>query len=267
MLGCAVNGIGEASHADFGIAGAKDMGVIYSKGKALRKVPTEELVDVLFEEIDKYYAAGKKVVVDEASAAEGEALLAEIEAANARRPDPGAPRRHGGRGGAQRGSVAHRRPAVHPGVTYVAAEARQELLDDIAAAIEDMGLAVTALGAAYELVDEHTGDTLEAEVFRPAQLAYGRARRVHTEFASRHGLPTRDFTAPAPGTLNRPAGELIDTAVGQATHADALLAELQDSLRPVEVGDAELRAGLAEVRTLLDRVPAGARGVQRVLGR
>src|SRR6188508_3116166 len=55
VLGCAVNGIGEASNADFGIAGAKDMGVIYSRGKPLRKVPTGHLVDVLFEEIDKYY--------------------------------------------------------------------------------------------------------------------------------------------------------------------------------------------------------------------
>src|SRR6476660_8230964 len=77
VLGCAVNGIGEASHADFGIAGAKDMGVVYSKGQALRKVPQEQLVDVLFEEIDKYYAAGGQVVVDEAEAAEGAALLAE----------------------------------------------------------------------------------------------------------------------------------------------------------------------------------------------
>src|SRR5687767_7225715 len=83
VLGCAVNGIGEASHADFGIAGAKDMGVIYSKGQPLRKVPTDELVDVLFQEIDKYYAAGKAVVVDEAEAAAGAALLAEIEAENA----------------------------------------------------------------------------------------------------------------------------------------------------------------------------------------
>src|SRR5687767_1420223 len=83
VLGCAVNGIGEASHADFGIAGAKDMGVVYSKGQPLRKVPTEELIDVLFQEIDKYYAAGRKLVVDEAEAAEGAALLAEIEAENA----------------------------------------------------------------------------------------------------------------------------------------------------------------------------------------
>src|SRR3954467_13666154 len=83
VLGCAVNGIGEASHADFGIAGAKNMGVVYSKGQALRKVPQEQLVDVLFEEIDKYYAAGRHVVVDAEQAAEGAALLAEIEAESA----------------------------------------------------------------------------------------------------------------------------------------------------------------------------------------
>src|ERR1700741_3689929 len=53
VLGCAVNGIGEASHADFGIAGAKNEGLIFAGGKPLRKVPQEALVDTLFEEIDK----------------------------------------------------------------------------------------------------------------------------------------------------------------------------------------------------------------------
>jgi hypothetical protein len=38
-------------------------------------------------------------------------------------------------------------------------------------------------------------------------------------------------------------------------------------MRPVEVGDAELRAGLAEVRTLLDAMPERARELVRVLGR
>src|ERR1700752_5062482 len=54
VLGCAVNGIGEARHADFGITGAKDMGMIFSRGKPLKKVPQERLVDELFLEIDKY---------------------------------------------------------------------------------------------------------------------------------------------------------------------------------------------------------------------
>jgi len=70
VLGCAVNGIGEARHADFGITGAKDMGMIYSKGEPLKKVPTAQLVDELFKEIDRYYAAGKTVQRDEAQAAE-----------------------------------------------------------------------------------------------------------------------------------------------------------------------------------------------------
>src|ERR671924_705816 len=61
VLGCAVNGIGEASHADFGITGAKNEGLVFSRGKALRKVPQDELVEVLFEEIDKY-ATAKRVV-------------------------------------------------------------------------------------------------------------------------------------------------------------------------------------------------------------
>src|SRR6186997_1373870 len=71
VLGCAVNGIGEASHADFGITGAKDEGLIFSRGKPLRKVATENLVDELFAEIDRFYASSKKVVVDESLAAEG----------------------------------------------------------------------------------------------------------------------------------------------------------------------------------------------------
>src|ERR1700691_6305694 len=87
VLGCAVNVIGEARHADFGIAGAKDMGVIYSKGELLRKVPTERLVDELFAEIDKYYAAGKRVLRDEASAAEARVWLAENEDPDAMTPE------------------------------------------------------------------------------------------------------------------------------------------------------------------------------------
>jgi (E)-4-hydroxy-3-methylbut-2-enyl-diphosphate synthase len=77
ILGCAVNGIGEARHADFGITGAKDMGMIYSKGEPLKKVPTERLVDELFAEIDRYYAAGKTVVRDEQRAAEARVWLAD----------------------------------------------------------------------------------------------------------------------------------------------------------------------------------------------
>ena len=87
VLGCAVNGIGEARHADFGITGAKDMGMIYAKGEPLKKVPTAELVDELFKEIDRYYAAGKTLVRDDASAAEAARWLAENEDATAMTPE------------------------------------------------------------------------------------------------------------------------------------------------------------------------------------
>jgi (E)-4-hydroxy-3-methylbut-2-enyl-diphosphate synthase len=82
VLGCAVNGIGEASHADFGITGAKNEGLIFAHGKPLRKVPQAELVDALFAEIDRSLDRGR-VEVDERRAAEGADWLARIEEENA----------------------------------------------------------------------------------------------------------------------------------------------------------------------------------------
>jgi (E)-4-hydroxy-3-methylbut-2-enyl-diphosphate synthase len=87
VLGCAVNGIGEARHADFGITGAKDAGMIFSRGEPLKKVPTERLVDELFAEIDRFYERGKRVVRDEAKAAEAAAWLADNEDATALTPE------------------------------------------------------------------------------------------------------------------------------------------------------------------------------------
>src|SRR6187455_1507094 len=83
VLGCAVNGIGEASHADFGIAGAKNEGLIFAGGKPLRKVPQAKLVDTLFEEIDKSLDRGGEVEFDEAESREGAEWVAKIEQENA----------------------------------------------------------------------------------------------------------------------------------------------------------------------------------------
>src|SRR4051794_14063620 len=82
VLGCAVNGIGEASHADFGITGAKNEGLIFAHGKPLRKVPQAQLVDELFAEIDKSLQIGR-VEVDQSKAAEGADWLQKIEDENA----------------------------------------------------------------------------------------------------------------------------------------------------------------------------------------
>jgi hypothetical protein len=70
------------SHADFGITGAKNEGLIFSRGKALKKVPQEQLVDELFSEIDKY-AKTKQIDVDAAEQAAGAEWLQRIEEENA----------------------------------------------------------------------------------------------------------------------------------------------------------------------------------------
>lgn len=53
VLGCAVNGPGEAREADIGIAGARGEGLLFMKGKTVRKVPEETMVEELKMEIDK----------------------------------------------------------------------------------------------------------------------------------------------------------------------------------------------------------------------
>jgi (E)-4-hydroxy-3-methylbut-2-enyl-diphosphate synthase len=53
VLGCAVNGPGEAREADIGIAGARGEGLLFMHGKTVRKVPEETMVDELKMEIDK----------------------------------------------------------------------------------------------------------------------------------------------------------------------------------------------------------------------
>jgi (E)-4-hydroxy-3-methylbut-2-enyl-diphosphate synthase len=132
VLGCAVNGIGEASHADFGITGAKNEGLIFAHGKPLRKVPQERLVDELFVEIDRSLARGATVVDEQEAAAGAEWLrriedenageltperLAALEAAAARAEDDGAGEEEGeGAGGDRRAApalpVVQRRPRL-----------------------------------------------------------------------------------------------------------------------------------------------------------
>ena len=150
---------------------------------------------------------------------------------------------------------------------YTTAEARQELLDEFAEAIERIGLALAALGAAYEQLDEHNADRLEAELFGPVQRAYGRAKSTHAQFAERHGLPGRAFATPEPGIPSIGARGFIDDAVDAAAEADSALGELQDSSLPTEVGDVELRAGLAEVQGASRRHGAASPHLARTLGR
>lgn len=153
-------------------------------------------------------------------------------------------------------------------MTYVTAEARRQLLDELGQAIEDLGGALASLATAYELLDVAMADRLEEELFGPVQLAYGRARKTHSDFAGRYGLPARTF-APA-GDAGRPSRgvhEFLERAIDAVAAADTQLAELQDSMRPVEVGDPELRAGLAHVRELVGDLSERARLFARTIGR
>lgn len=51
VMGCVVNGPGEAKEADIGIAGGKKQGLLFSRGKIIKKLPQEELVEALMEEV------------------------------------------------------------------------------------------------------------------------------------------------------------------------------------------------------------------------
>jgi len=148
-----------------------------------------------------------------------------------------------------------------------ALEAREQILADLAIAIEQIAIAAACLGAAYELLDELTADRLEAELFRPVQKAFGRAKRTHSQFAVRMGLPGYDFEAPSAGLPSQGVKSFVERAVGAAGAGGGTVADLQDSMLPIEAGDPELRVGLAEVRELLDQVPGRAREFLRTLGR
>jgi hypothetical protein len=152
-------------------------------------------------------------------------------------------------------------------MAYTSAEARQELLETLAAAAEEIGFALAALGEAYEQLDEHNADRLEEVLFGPVQVAFGRAKGAYTRFAERYGLPSPSFEAASPGLPSTGAKGFIDSAVAAVANADGTLAELQDSGLPAEVGDVELREALRDVRGLLGDVRQNARALERTLGR
>ena len=99
------------------------------------------------------------------------------------------------------------------------------------------------------------------------QRAFGRGKRTYTGFASRFQLPVRGFDTSPPGPSSQGVKAFVERAVAASSEADRQIAELQDSMLPIESGDAELRAGLAETRELLDGLPGFAREFTRVLGR
>ena len=101
----------------------------------------------------------------------------------------------------------------------------------------------------------------------PMQRAFGRAKRTHSQFAERVGLPVRQFEAPSAGLASQGVKPFVERATVAAANADRAIADLQDTMYPIESGDPELRTGLTEVRGLLERIAPAAREFLRTLGR
>jgi hypothetical protein len=152
-------------------------------------------------------------------------------------------------------------------VAITALEARGQILDDLATAGDQLALALACLGEAHELLDDATAERLEAELFRPVQKAYGRTKSTYARFAQRYGLDVRELDSPSGGLSSQGVKAFVERAAAAASDADRTIAGLQDSMLPIESGDPELRAGLSEVRELLDGLPGTARQFLRTLGR
>lgn len=152
-------------------------------------------------------------------------------------------------------------------MSHTDADARQGLVDDLADATDDLGRALAALGAAYEQLDERQADRLEEQLFRPVQRAYGRAQRTQAEFSSRFGLSVREFDMPDPGVPSTGVKGFVEAALAALELSEARLVALQESPMAIQVGDVELRAGVAEVRRLIDGVAREARSFVRTFGR
>ena len=119
VLGCAVNGIGEASHADFGITGAKNEGMIFAHGKPLRKVAAGPARGGAVRR-DRQVARARRGGGGRAQGRRGGGLAGADRARERRRADAGAHRGDGagGRGGGGERPIAGRagpgsRPALN----------------------------------------------------------------------------------------------------------------------------------------------------------
>ncbi len=152
-------------------------------------------------------------------------------------------------------------------MAYTTIEGREQLMALLGEAVEQLSGSLAALADAYEELDDQAADRMEEALFGPVQRAYGRAKRTYTEFASRHGMPPREFEEAGSPIGARGAKELIEAASTAAGEADHTLSQLQDEPALLEVGDQELRSGVASVREAVAEIPQQTRELLRTLGR
>ena len=144
-------------------------------------------------------------------------------------------------------------------MTYVTAEARQQLLDDLAIAIEELGTALAALGAAYELLDENSADRLEDELFRGVQTAYGRAQRTHAVVRRALLAAGPHLRAAQPPACRRRARARSSSAPARrSTRPTTRSSSCRTRCCRSRSATASCAPDLAEVRTLVE-APAGPR--------
>lgn len=152
-------------------------------------------------------------------------------------------------------------------MAYAEVDARREILDVLVRAADELGRALTAIGAAYEQLDDQQADRLEEELFHPLQRAYGRTKRTHAEFAARFGLTDHYFTTQSAGLPSSGVKGFLQDAVDAVQRAEVELVGLQESDIAIDVGDPELRAGVTEVRQQIDGVGRNAHEFLRSFGR
>src|SRR3954468_12680969 len=145
-------------------------------------------------------------------------------------------------------------------------EARQQILDDLAGALDQLGLAVASLSEAFEQLAVDPADKLEADLYRPVQKAYGRGKRTHAQFAERVGLQGDTFEPPSAGPSSQGVKELVQRMAAALADADRRVAEFQATIRLMGGGAGGRRGGWGGVRELLEPVPRAAAMFLRSLG-
>ena len=141
-------------------------------------------------------------------------------------------------------------------------------LDEVGDATDDLAEALAALGEAFEALDDYNGERLEEQLFfRPVQMAYGRARRTHSEFAGRHGLPNRSFAPAPPGHPSQGVKGFINAPRWRPSAARTPASHSYRTRCAPSRSAMASCAQASEVRRLIAEVPRRASELVRGLGR
>jgi hypothetical protein len=146
-------------------------------------------------------------------------------------------------------------------MAYSTSDSRRQRLDTLVEATDELGFALACLAEAYDNLNGQSADGLREQLFRPVQVAYGRAQLpTPSSLAAKGYWVARSSTAPRPGATG-----FTHRAAEAISEEDRALTALQDSMLPVEVGDSALRRarGGAGPRTRPSRTAANTTAARR----